>query len=103
MDDLITSPTYSLSSEHEFINEERKAIFAHVDTWRMESEDEFDALKLGRILNENGVLAIEWADKVADRIDSFQKKAYVIWVDIKTLDDNKREIRISHPAKEKIV
>jgi L-threonylcarbamoyladenylate synthase len=100
LEDLITSPTYSLSNEYEFMNEERPSIFAHVDTWRMESEDEFDALQLERVIQRNGVLAIEWADKVADRIDTLRTQAQVIWVDIEPVGEYQRAIHISHPSKE---
>lgn len=96
--ETITSPTYTLSQEHEFVHEQRAGIFAHIDTWRLNTPAEFAALEVEHLLAKNAVLAIEWADKVGDAISALSPQATVVWVEMSGgKSDQERRIRIIHP------
>ncbi|MEE8400491.1 MAG: tRNA (adenosine(37)-N6)-threonylcarbamoyltransferase complex ATPase subunit type 1 TsaE [Desulfobacterales bacterium] len=63
-DYYITSPTYTLINEYPG----RHALF-HVDLYRIAHIDDFEDIGLYDILSSNGVVAIEWPDKLpADAI-----------------------------------
>ena len=55
----ITSPTYTLINEYPG----RYHLF-HVDLYRIENYADFDDIGLYEILRSDGVVAIEWADKL---------------------------------------
>ncbi|AQQ08579.1 ADP-binding protein [Sedimentisphaera cyanobacteriorum] len=55
-----TSPTFVLVNEYE-----GRLMIYHIDAYRLESEKEFENLGFDDMINENSVVLIEWADKVA--------------------------------------
>lgn len=57
----ITSPTYTLINEYPG----RMPLF-HVDLYRIHSRDDADAIGLWDIMAPNHVVAVEWADRIAD-------------------------------------
>jgi L-threonylcarbamoyladenylate synthase len=84
--DEIVSPTYTLEEVYD-----NRLI--HVDTWRIENPSEFEALGVKDKTSDNVVIAVEWADKVADKIREFAEDAIVIWVRIEYgQEDNERYI-----------
>ena len=63
--------------------------FVHVDCYRLDNQEDLTEIGLGDYLNyDNIVVVIEWADKILDLPDN------TIKVNIKHIDDNKREIVI---------
>lgn len=58
----ITSPTYTLLHEYEFVSEGQTIPLWHVDAWRMESAEELASLGLEKLFGANGVLILEWAN-----------------------------------------
>lgn len=94
--ETITSPTYSLANEHGFVSEGRAGLLVHVDTWKMESEEDFKALNLEGFLEQRAIIVIEWADKFTELVKALGKNAQLIWVDLKTINENIREVTISH-------
>jgi L-threonylcarbamoyladenylate synthase len=94
----ITSPTFSLSIEHTFIHEEREGYFVHIDTWRLNGNEEFEALHIQELIDKHAVLAIEWADKVEETIQTLSETIPVVWVEITGgVGEQERRIRIIHP------
>lgn len=78
----ITSPTFSLLLSYQ---PDSKAAWqlTHVDAWRMEKSDELESLEFVKMLEDkNMIVAIEWADKVADIIKKHRDQATVVWVKI---------------------
>lgn len=78
----IISPTYNL------INCFRSTVNSlrlnHIDTWRIQEPSEIESLGFIKMLeNKNMVIAIEWAEKVADLIKKYRDQAVVVWVKIK--------------------
>lgn len=71
----IVSPTFNLVLEY------KKLI--HIDAWRLQNPKELETLRfLKMIENKNMVIAIEWAEKVADLIKNCRDQAVIIWVKI---------------------
>jgi tRNA threonylcarbamoyladenosine biosynthesis protein TsaE len=65
----VTSPTYTLINEYSA----RMKLY-HVDLYRLESSDDFENIGLFDLFSEDGVIAIEWPQKLAadlpdERID----------------------------------
>lgn len=58
-DIVITSPTYTLINEYP-----GRLPLGHVDLYRLETEVDFDDIGLYDLLDEDGVAAIEWADRL---------------------------------------
>ena len=81
-DYYITSPTYTLINEYPG----RYRLF-HVDLYRIENYADFDDIGLYEILRSDGVVAIEWADKLPK---NFLPEYLAIHIDI--LNDESRKI-----------
>jgi L-threonylcarbamoyladenylate synthase len=94
--EAVTSPTYSLANEYGFKSENRDGLLVHVDTWKMESPADLEALNLETFLARNAVVVVEWADRFSSEIEKLGSLAQHIWVDIKTINENQREIIIQH-------
>lgn len=65
----ITSPTYNIEEDYEGLR--------HIDAWRMHSTEELEELGL-----EGKVIAIEWADRVAEVIRKRNEEAVIVWIKI---------------------
>jgi len=61
----ITSPSYTLINEYPG----RSTLF-HVDLYRIENSEDLNDIGFYDILEENGVIAVEWADKLGKDIFS---------------------------------
>lgn len=73
--DNIVSPTFNLVLEY--------GKLIHIDAWRLQNPEELNALGfLKTIEDKNNVIAIEWAEKVADLIKNCRDQAVIIWVKI---------------------
>ena len=79
--EIVTSPTFSLVEEYDVPNS--KFEFHHFDAWRLTDSTEMEALGLVKMLEDkNMVIAIEWAERVADIIKKYRDQAVVVWVKI---------------------
>ncbi|WKZ25341.1 MAG: L-threonylcarbamoyladenylate synthase [bacterium] len=79
--DKITSPTYDLLN-HYTPKTNTQALY-HIDTWRMtEPDSELKELGINKLLLNNTVIAIEWADRVIQEIKSYSEDAIIVWVKI---------------------
>ena len=79
--ELVTSPTYALENTYQI--QDSRFELHHFDAWRMENPEELKALEFEKLIKNRSVIAIEWAEKVADEIRKFDLDAIIIWVKIK--------------------
>jgi tRNA threonylcarbamoyladenosine biosynthesis protein TsaE len=84
-DYYITSPTFTLINEYPG----RYPLF-HIDLYRTQSSLEFEDIGLYEIINSDGVVAIEWADRAQDELPSEHLAFH-----FEILDDDTRKIYIS--------
>lgn len=84
-DYYITSPSYTLINEYPG----RFTLF-HVDLYRISNPIDIEDIGFYEILDENGIVAIEWADRIEQ---SFLPDPISIQFEI--TDDETRKIRIS--------
>ncbi len=84
-DVVITSPSFSLVNEYD-----GRCTFFHMDGYRLESLSDFLAAGLDEYLYQEGVVAMEWADRWPEILpDGY------IRVNIKIINDQSREITLS--------
>ncbi len=76
--ELVTSPTFAL--ENEYVTGKRKLY--HFDAWRIKDSKELTALGFESLIKNKSVIAIEWAERVADIIREFDDEAIIIWVNL---------------------
>src|SRR3989344_4169536 len=74
--DEVVSPTYNIEEEYD------KGKLYHIDAWRLETGEELKTLDFKEKITEKNVIAIEWADRVAEEIRKYNEGAVVIWVKI---------------------
>ena len=85
VDYYVTSPTYTLINEYPG----RYHLF-HADLYRIENSVDFDDIGLYEIMDSDGVVVIEWADRLHKNILSEH-----VAIHIEILDDESRKIRIT--------
>ncbi len=85
----VVSPSYDLLSSYQLIVNSQQLV--HIDTWRMiNPNQELKDLDIKSLLDNNSVVAIEWADRAIEEIKSYSDDAIIIWVKIeygKNTDD----------------
>ena len=71
----VVSPTFNLVLEYPHLS--------HFDAWRLQDSSELEALELTKMLEDkNMVVAIEWAERVADIIKKYRDQTVIVWVKI---------------------
>lgn len=89
----VVSPTFNIELDYE--NKKRKIKIVHIDVWRMSSDKELLDLQFESKIDDKSIIAIEWADKVADLIRKYNEEAIIIWVKIEYSTDSENERLIS--------
>jgi len=66
--DTVQSPTYMLMKKYKVTNPKFKTL-VHIDAYRLESPDEFGALKPEQFLNDPQTLVlVEWPERLGDKL-----------------------------------
>lgn len=84
VDEYIVSPTFTIIKEYE-----GKLPFYHMDVYRINSEDDMYDLGYDEYIYSEGVTIIEWSHLIKGILPEER-----INIDIKRIDDDKREINI---------
>jgi len=84
-DTIITSPSFSLVNEYE-----GRYTFFHMDGYRLESLSDFLSAGLDEYLHQDGVVAMEWADRWPEILPDWNLK-----VEISIVDERSRKITLS--------
>lgn len=84
--DNVTSPTFALVNEY---RRNEKALI-HFDMYRINGGLDLETTGFYDYMDGEAVLAVEWSENIADELEDG-----VIFIDIKRLDENRREICIS--------
>lgn len=94
-DTIITSPSFSLVNEYE-----GRYTFYHMDGYRLESLSDFLSAGLDEYLYNDGVVAMEWADRWPEVLPDWNVK-----VEIEIVDERSRKITFSghHPRAQEIL
>src|SRR3954470_12994298 len=58
---LVSSPTYVLLN----VYEGTKPVF-HMDSYRIESAEDFEAVGFDELLTDGGIVVVEWAEKIGE-------------------------------------
>lgn len=77
----VTSPTFNLINHYPLLFTPYSLL--HLDAWRLESSAELESLGFAKNISDKSVVAIEWADRVADAIRRYHEEAIIVWVKIK--------------------
>lgn len=81
IDETVTSPTFDLLVSYK--RPQARLELIHIDTWRMiNPTDEIDEIGIKSMLKSNSVIAIEWADRILNKLKEYQEDAIVIIVKI---------------------
>ena len=79
----VSSPTFVLLNVYD---SGRLKVF-HLDAYRVNGADDFESIGFSELLEQRGVVVVEWAQRVASLLPSD-----VIHVRIATIDETRREI-----------
>ncbi len=79
--EIVTSPTFSLVEEYKVPRSNFN--LQHFDAWRLTDSTEMEALGLVKMMEDNNmIISIEWAERVADIIKKYRDQALIVWVKI---------------------
>jgi tRNA threonylcarbamoyladenosine biosynthesis protein TsaE len=84
----VSSPTFVLLNIYE---SGRLTVF-HLDAYRVSGADDFESIGFAELLEQRGVVVVEWADRVTSLLPSD-----VIHVTIRPVDESRRQITIVDP------
>ena len=99
---IIKSPTFALVHEYPFNNNSQACSLVHIDTWRISTPAEIDALRLKSYFKKNTVVVIEWADKFFGTIFEQARKtnALILKVHFSHVNENVRTIQLEDVSRD---
>ena len=84
-DDYVRSPTFVLATEYD-----AHVPLHHVDLYRIEGLDEMDELGIQELVEDGGVVVVEWAEKAAELFPAGR-----LQVNIERLGDDSRRLTLT--------
>ncbi len=93
--EVVNSPTYTIINEYNYVIKGEEKVLAHMDTWRLES-NELKKSGLVEHLENGDVVLIEWADKFYQEIsalcDNMNIKMYKVVIKYVSFEERSIEI-----------
>ncbi len=86
-DPVVYSPTFSIANR--YVHGSKQML--HFDLYRIESDEELDMTGFYELIEEEGTIIIEWADKFKD-IDSVINNPFI--VEMSVINDTERNIKL---------
>lgn len=86
----VSSPTFVLLNVYET---PRLKVY-HLDAYRVRGADDLDAIGFTELLEQNGVVVVEWAERVLPLLP----QKYIV-IQIEALDQNRRRIEVAEICK----
>lgn len=90
----IISPTFVIYYEYS-INKNNLKNFYHFDLYEVEEKEEFKYLKIEKLLKPGNILCFEWGEKTGEVFTLLKQKGRVIYVRMKYISKNQREIFVN--------
>jgi tRNA threonylcarbamoyladenosine biosynthesis protein TsaE len=87
VEEEVNSPTYTIISEYET---KGKTPFYHIDAYRLEGDEDFEALGGRELFCEEGIAVIEWSERIPRSLPEA-----LILIEIEILEGERRRFRIS--------
>lgn len=89
----IISPSFVIYYEYS-INHPRLKKLIHLDLYNIEEKEEFKYLGIKSYLKPKNLLCFEWGEKAGEILDQLKDKGEIVYVKMKYVNDEKREIEI---------
>ncbi len=90
----IISPTFVVYYEYKTSVKDIKLLY-HFDLYQIQDKEEFKDLHIEDLLKPNTFLCFEWGEKTGEIIDVIKRKAKIIYITMKYVNEKKREIKVS--------
>lgn len=88
----LTSPTYNLVHQHS--RETDKLKLYHLDCYRLRNVDETDSIGLDDIVDSQGVVVIEWAERIDEALPANR-----LWIEFRVIEDTRRHFILEATGK----
>jgi tRNA threonylcarbamoyl adenosine modification protein YjeE len=94
----IISPTFVVYYEYNISSKFQvpSSKLVHVDLYNLEREEEFKYLGLEKYLKPGNIFCIEWGEKASAILETLKNKGDVVFIKMKYIDQNKRQITIQN-------
>lgn len=66
IDQIITSPTYTYLIEYDYQRHQTQGKFHHLDTWKIDTKEQLETLKVHQLIKPGNVVAVEWWSQIKD-------------------------------------
>jgi len=90
--EAVASPTYTIAREYEARSGGRAVPLFHIDAYRLEGDDDFEASGAGELLAGEGIAIIEWSERIPRSIPEG-----AIFVELEITGAQRRAARIRGP------
>ncbi len=96
VEDIVNSPTYTIINEYKYIDGTEARTLAHMDTWRIQDNVEFNRSGLQEYLEKSDIVVIEWADKYYNELEKLVKEygGRIVKINFKYMSQLSRDISV---------
>ena len=88
--DDITSPTYTIVSEHEAQIKGESLAFYHIDAYRLSGDDDFSSMGGEEYLYSDALTVVEWSERISGLLPP-----HTLTIEIEITGENSRTIHIN--------